>query len=73
MFGNKLYTLDYDNWIPLHGRGGAPRGMATAIGVSIVCRDPQLLARIGQVFRDPKFLPVSKTKSILEIATINGF
>jgi prepilin-type N-terminal cleavage/methylation domain-containing protein len=72
-FSNKWYTLDYDNWIPLHKLGLAPGGTTTAIGVSIVSRDPKLLLRIQRLIRDAKFSPISKTKYTLEIATVNGF
>ena len=72
-FTNQWYTIDYDNWMPLHERGSLPAGTTTAIGVSIVCRDPRLLARIQGLIKNARFVPVSRTKSILEIATLKGF
>jgi prepilin-type N-terminal cleavage/methylation domain-containing protein len=72
-FTNRYYTIDYDNWIPQHRQGRAPNGTTTAIGVSIVSRDPQLLLRIQRLIRDAKFSKISKTKYTLEIATVNGF
>jgi prepilin-type N-terminal cleavage/methylation domain-containing protein len=72
-FSNKWYTLDYDNWVPLHLTGRAPSGTTTAIGVSIVCRDPKLLLRIQSLIRNAKFSRISRTKYTLEIATLNGF
>ena len=72
-FTNQWYTLDYDNWIPLHQQGTAPTGTSTAIGVSIICRDPRLLTRVEGLIKNARFFPVSKTKYILEIATLNGF
>ena len=70
---NKWYTIDYDNWIPLHRQGRAPNGTTTAIGVSIVSRDPKLLLRIQHLIRDAKFTRISRTKYTLEVATVNGF
>ena len=72
-FSNRYYTLDYDNWIPLHRQGKAPAGTTTAIGISIVSRDPRLLSRIQALLRDAKFTKISKTKYTLEVATLNGF
>ena len=72
-FTNQWYTIDYDNWMPLHQWGTLPPGTTTAIGVSIVCRDPKLLTRIQGLIKNANFLPVSRTKYILEIATLNGF
>jgi len=72
-FSNKWYTLDYDNWIPLHRLGSAPSGTTTAIGVSIVSRDPKLLLRIQGLIRNAKFTRISRTKYTLEVATLNGF
>ena len=72
-FTNQWYTLDYDNWLPLHQAGKAPAGTTTAIGVSIVCRDPKLLTRVEGLIKNARFTPVSRTKYILEIATVNGF
>ncbi|HET9950682.1 MAG TPA: prepilin-type N-terminal cleavage/methylation domain-containing protein [Candidatus Eisenbacteria bacterium] len=70
---NKWYSLDYDNWTSLHRQGRAPNGTTTAIGVSVVSRDPKLLFRIQRLIRDAKFTQISKTKYTLEIATVNGF
>ena len=72
-FTNQWYTIDYDNWMPLHERGTMPAGTTTAVGVSIVCRDPKLLLRIEGLIKNAKFVPVSRTKSTLEIATLKGF
>lgn len=72
-FSNRYYTLDYDNWIPLFRRGRAPAGTTTAVGVSIVSRDPRILLRIQHLIRDAKFTRISRTKYILEIATLDGF
>jgi len=72
-FTNKWYTLDYDNWIPLHRAGLAPNGTTTAIGVSLVCRDPKLLERTYGLIKNAKFTKISRTKYTLEIATLNGF
>lgn len=72
-FTKEFYTLDYDNWLPLHQQGKAPTGSSTAIGVSLVCRDPKLLTRVEGLIKNAKFVPVSRTKYILEIATVNGF
>lgn len=72
-FRKNGYTLDYDNWIPLHRRGRAPAGIRTAIGVSIVSRDRKFLERVDGLIRDAKFTRVSKTKYILEVATLDGF
>lgn len=72
-FSNKWYTLDYDNWMPLHRQGRAPNGTTTAVGVSIVCRDPKLLTRVQGLIRNAKFTKLSRTKYTLEIATVNGF
>lgn len=70
---NRWYTLDYDNWVPLHRQRRAPAGTTTAIGVSIVSRDPKLLTRIQGLIRNAKFAKISRTKYTLEIATLNGF
>jgi len=72
-FSNRYYTLDYDNWIPLYRQGRSPKGTTTAVGISIVSRDPQLLFRIQRLIRDAKFSKISRTKYTLEIATVNGF
>jgi len=72
-FTNKWYTVDYDNWIPLYKQGRSPNGTTTAVGVSIVSRDPALLERIHSLIRNAKFSKLSRTKYTLEIATINGF
>jgi prepilin-type N-terminal cleavage/methylation domain-containing protein len=72
-FSNKWYSLDYDNWIPLHRQGKAPNGTTTAIGVSIVCRDPKLLVRIQSLIKGAKFSKISNTKYTLEVATMDGF
>lgn len=72
-FSNKWYTLDYDNWIPLHRQGRPPNGTTTAIGVSIVSRDPKMLLRIQSLIRNAKFSRISRTKYTLEVATLNGF
>jgi prepilin-type N-terminal cleavage/methylation domain-containing protein len=73
VFTKQWYTLDYDNWVPLQKAGKAPNGTTTAIGVSVVCRDPKFLIRIQSLLRDAKFTKISPTKYTLEIATINGF
>ena len=70
---NKWYTLDYDNWMPLHLAGRAPSGTKTAIGVSIVSRDPKLLVRIQGLIKNANFTQISRTKYTLEIATLKGF
>jgi prepilin-type N-terminal cleavage/methylation domain-containing protein len=72
-FRKNGYTLDYDNWLPLHRRGRVPAGTTTAIGVSIVSRDRKFLERVDGLIRDAKFNRVSNTKYILEIATLDGF
>lgn len=72
-FTNQWYTIDYDNWMALHALGTMRAGTTTAVGVSIVCRDPKLLRRIEGLIKNAKFVPVSRTKSILEIATLKGF
>ena len=72
-FQNPWYMLDYDNWIALHQRGGAPVGLRTAVGVSLVSRDRKFLERVRGLIRDATFTRVSPTKYILEIATIDGF
>jgi prepilin-type N-terminal cleavage/methylation domain-containing protein len=72
-FMNRWYTLDYDNWIALHRQGRAPTGTTTAVGVSIVCRDPKLLLRIQGLLKNAKFTRISRTKYTLELATLNGF
>ncbi len=72
-FQQKSYVLDYDNWIALHRRGQAPPGTTTAIGVSVISRDPRFLERIGRLVRDAKFTRISRTKYTLEIATMDGF
>jgi type II secretory pathway pseudopilin PulG len=72
-FQRRYYTLDYDNWIPLHKRGVARAGFSTAIGVSIISRDPKFLERVAHLLRGVKFIQVSRTKYILEIATMEGF
>jgi prepilin-type N-terminal cleavage/methylation domain-containing protein len=73
VFSNRYYQLDYDNWIPLYRQGRAPNGTTTAVGISIVSRDPLLLLRIQRLIRDAKFSKISRTKYTLEIATVNGF
>jgi prepilin-type N-terminal cleavage/methylation domain-containing protein len=72
-FSNKYYTLDYDNWIPLYKQGRSPNGTDTAVGVSIISRDPKFLLRIQRLIRDAKFTRISNTKYTLEIATVTGF
>lgn len=72
-FRNNWYTLDYDNWLPLHRQGRAPAGTKTMVGVSIVSRDRKFLERVDALIRDAKFTKVSQTKYILEIATLDGF
>jgi prepilin-type N-terminal cleavage/methylation domain-containing protein len=70
---NRWYTIDYDNWVPLHRQGRAPSGTTTAIGVSVISRDPRLLLRIQGLLKGAKFSKISNTKYTLEIATMNGF
>ena len=72
-FSNKYYTLDYDNWVPLQRQGRAPNGTSTAIGISIITRDPRLLGRIQGLLRDAKVTQMSRTKATLEVATMSGF
>jgi type II secretory pathway pseudopilin PulG len=72
-FRSPHYTLDYDNWVPLHRQGKAPTGTTTAIGVSLISRDPRFLERVGRLLRDAKFSKISRTKYTLEIATLDGF
>jgi type II secretory pathway pseudopilin PulG len=72
-FRRKWYTIDYDNWVPLHRRGAAPAGIATAVGVSVISRDPAFLKRVAALLKGVKFTQVSRTKYILEIATMEGF
>lgn len=72
-FRNNWYTLDYDNWLPLHRQGRAPEGMKTMIGVSIVSRDRRFLERVDALIRDAEFTKASNTKYILEIARVDGF
>jgi type II secretory pathway pseudopilin PulG len=72
-FRNRWYSIDYDNWMPLHLQGKAPAGLKTAVGVSLVSGDRRLLQRVQTLLRDAKFIRVSNTKYILEIATVDGF
>jgi prepilin-type N-terminal cleavage/methylation domain-containing protein len=73
IFANKYYQLDYDNWVALQTRGRAPNGTDTAIGISIVSRDPKLLLRIQRLIRGATFNKISTIKYTLEIATMKGF
>ena len=72
-FSNKWYTIDYDNWIGLQRQGKAPNGTTTAIGISVVSRDPKFLLRIQNLIKGARFSKISRTKYTLEVATVNGF